>query len=132
MVVLITGSSGLESFIQLITVLLIFLFVLAVTYFTTRWIGKYQQGQQQHKNIQVLETTRLTNNKCLQIVKAGDAYLLIAVCKDSVTMLTKLEESSIKEMQAEHPVPGESFSDVLKKIKSQKAGRSQHVQNSKR
>lgn len=36
-------SSALGSFIQLLGVLIIFLFVLAITYFTTKWIGNYQK-----------------------------------------------------------------------------------------
>ena len=38
-------SSSLNSFIQLLGVLLIFLFVLVITYFTTKWIGGYQKVQ---------------------------------------------------------------------------------------
>ena len=76
--------SNWDSFFQLIGVLLIFLFVLAITYVTTRWIGQYQQGMMQNKNIQVVETFRVSNNKFIQIIQVGKKYLVISVCKDVV------------------------------------------------
>lgn len=84
-----------DSFFQLIGVLLIFLFVLLITYFTTRWIGQYQQGMMQNKNIQVIETFRVSNNKFIQIVQVGKKYLVISVCKDVVNILTELKEEEL-------------------------------------
>ena len=46
-------SSSLNSFIQLLGVLLIFLFVLVITYFTTKWIGGYQKVQMSGRSFQV-------------------------------------------------------------------------------
>ncbi len=87
--------SGWESFFQLIGVLLIFLFVLAITYVTTKWIGQYQQGLMQNKNIQVVETFRVSNNKFIQIIQVGKKYLVISVCKDVVNILTELAEEEL-------------------------------------
>ena len=77
-----------ESFAQLMTVLIIFLIVLAMTYLTTRWIANYQKEYNINHNIEVIETFKLTTNKYIQIVKAGDKYLVIGICKDSITMLS--------------------------------------------
>lgn len=87
--------SGWESFFQLIGVLLIFLFVLAVTALTTRWIAQYQQGMMQNKNIQVVETFRVTNNKFIQIIQVGKRYLVISVCKDVINILAELTEEEL-------------------------------------
>ena len=65
-------SSALGSFIQLLGVLIIFLFVLAITYFTTKWIGNYQKTNFANKNLQIVESIRVGNNKFIAIVKAGD------------------------------------------------------------
>ena len=51
-------SSSLNSFIQLLGVLLIFLFVLVITYFTTKWIGGYQKVQMSGRSFQVVDTIR--------------------------------------------------------------------------
>lgn len=92
---LIAGQGALQSFAQFLTALLIFLFVLFITWMTTRFIGNLQKAQMTGGNIEVIETTKITPSKYLQIIRAGDTYLLIAVCKDSVTMLTELSEESL-------------------------------------
>lgn len=119
MILLLSGTSKWESALQLISVLLIFVFVLAVTYFTTRWIGKYQQGQAYNRNIKVIETYKLTNNKFLQIIKAGESYLLIAICKDSVTMLTKLDPDEIDKI-SEEGIHNQDFHEILSGLKNMK------------
>lgn len=56
-------TSGFDSFIQLLGVLLIFIFVLAITYFTTKWIAGYQKSRSFNKNLRIVETLRLTQNQ---------------------------------------------------------------------
>lgn len=110
-----------ESFFQLISILLIFLFVLVITYVTTRWIGQYQQGMMQNKNIQVVETFRVNNNKFIQIIQVGKKYLVISVCKDVINILTELTEEELvwKPSQEENRgiKANESFQEVLGRLK---------------
>ena len=73
--VLLTGS--LESFIQLLGALFIFAVVLAATYLTTRWMGGMQRGRQNNKNLHVIETISVGNNKMISIVEAGRDYSLL-------------------------------------------------------
>ena len=112
--------SNWDSFFQLIGVLLIFLFVLAITYVTTRWIGQYQQGMMQNKNIQVVETFRVSNNTFIQIIQVGKKYLVISVCKDVVNILTELTEEDLLWMpsQEERGVKvNENFQQIFTKLK---------------
>lgn len=88
-------SSSLNSFIQLLGVLIIFVFILVITYFTTRWIGGYQKMQMSGRSFQVVDTIRIAGNKYVQVLKMGDIYLVIAIGKDTVTMLAKLTEEEI-------------------------------------
>lgn len=113
-------TSSFESFMQLIGVLLIFIFVLVITYFATRWIASYQRGHSFNKNLQVIETLKITANKYIQIVEAGDEYLVIAIGKDEVRLLTKLTREQLKEMPSEQMPSGissESFKEILEKWK---------------
>ena len=121
-------SSSFNSLIQLLGVLLIFIFVLIITYFTTRWIGGFQRQKLSGHSFQVLDTVRIGNNKFAQILKLGDTYLVIAVGKDEVTMLAKLTEDEIglteEDITAYQRVGesgmtgvGESFGDTLEKIR---------------
>ena len=118
--VLLGVFSKWDSVFQLIGVLLIFLFVLAITYVTTRWIGQYQQGMMQNKNIQVVETFRVSNNKFIQIIQVGKKYLVISVCKDVVNILTELTEEDLVWMpsQEERGVKvNENFQQIFTKLK---------------
>ena len=112
--------SSIDSFLQLIGVLLIFLFVLAVTYATTRWIAGYQRGHSLNQNLRIIETLKITTNKYIQIVEAGEEYLVIAVGKDEVHLLTKLTKEQLKELPSEDfsaPVSMDSFKEILEKVK---------------
>ena len=113
-----TASGPLDSFVQFITVLFIFLFVLIVTYAVTKWISGIQKIQMTGKNMTVLETLRISNSKYLQIVRAGDKYLVIAVCKDTVTMLTELSADSLC-LDTGNEEKSLSFREILDKMKNQ-------------
>lgn len=104
------------NYAQFITVLLIFVVVLAVTAWTTRWVANYQKQQNANGNIQVIETTRIANNKYIQIIRAGEKYLVIAVCKDTVTMLGEIPAEQMKE--GDFP-QGISFRQLLDKAVNQ-------------
>lgn len=93
MVLLSMGESG---YAQLVTVLLIFVFVLGITAVVTKWLANYQKQQGSNENIQVIETTRIANNKYIQIIRAGGKYMVVAVCKDTVTMLGEIPEEQLK------------------------------------
>lgn len=91
---LLSGSA--DSYAQLITVLLIFVLVLGITAATTKWIANYQKQQGAGGNIQVIETSRISNNKYIQIVRVGETYMVIAVSKDTVTLLGQVSEDQLK------------------------------------
>ena len=112
--------SSVDSFFQLIEVLVVFLIVLGLTYLTTKWIASYQKGQSSNHNLQVIETLKVTNNKYVQIVKAADEYLVIAIGKDEITLLTKLSEDQIPVTLTESgqkAVTKDSFQHILEDIR---------------
>ena len=84
-----TGG-GLESVVRLITVFLLFLFVLGITYFTSRFVAGFQKRRMGSPNIEIVEAARVSQNVVLEIIKAGGKYLLISVGKDGATTLCEL------------------------------------------
>lgn len=122
-------SSSLNSFLQLLGAIIIFAFVLIITYFTTKWIGTYQKQQLSGRSFQVIDTIRIAGGKCVQILKIGDVYLVVAVGKEEVTMLAKLTEDEIglteeeikKSMQSGGTAlptgTQETFQETLEKIR---------------
>ena len=115
---LLSSGDGVDSIVQLITVLVIFVFVLAVTFLVTKWIAGFQKQQNTGKNIQVVETTRMSPNQYAQILKLGkNKYVAVAVSKENVTLLATLEEDDIDEDTQSNVAKGD-FSDILKKMKA--------------
>jgi flagellar protein FliO/FliZ len=92
MKILLTSS----SYMQFITVLIIFVLVLGVTAWVTRWMANYQKGRNSNNNIEIIETTRITSNKYIQLLRVGETYMVIAVCKDTVTMLSEVPAEQLK------------------------------------
>ena len=111
-------AGGYDSFLDLITVLLIFVFVIAITLFTTKYVANYQKVQNAGKNIEVLETYKIAQTKYIQIVKVGAKYVAIAVSKDTVTLLTELQEEQLTFPEIENQ--GKSFKEVLASFKKTK------------
>lgn len=114
-------TSGFSNFMQLLGVLLIFVFVLAITYLTTRWIAGYQKSRSFNKNLKVIETLKLTQNKYIQIIEAGEVYLVIGVGKDEISMLTTLTKEQLKDLDTyevtKQKEAGENFQEILNRLK---------------
>ena len=124
---LLTGAES--SYAQLIAVLVIFVLVLGVTALTTKWISGYQKQQSANSNIEVVETSRLTNNKYLQIIRVGKTYMVIAVCKDTVTMLGEIPGEQLKMPEAVNS--GMGFKELFDKaVRKNSANASEPKDNS--
>ncbi len=117
MYVLMTSYSKLSSFAQLITLIIVFIFVLGLTVVATRWMGKLQKQQYKCTNIEVIETCRISNTKYIQIVRTGQKYVVIAVCKDTVTMLTELQQEELELITSPETSDFLGFQEILMKVK---------------
>ncbi|MBO6127422.1 MAG: flagellar biosynthetic protein FliO [Pseudobutyrivibrio sp.] len=112
-------SSAGESFFQLIFALVVFVGILALTAFVTKWIAGYQKTQGLNRNLEIIEAIRLSNNKYIQIIRAGeDKYFVIAIGKDEVTLLGELSSSQLKEIEVgdnsiQSPI---DFKSILEKL----------------
>lgn len=111
---IIAGLSN-NSVVQAITVTIVFVLVLALTYFTTRYIGSYQKKHMSHGNIKIIESYRLSGNKVLEIVKTGDKCFLVAVCKDTVNLIGEVNEDTL--ILKSEKSTAESFGSVFNRFK---------------
>ena len=116
MILLMTGSDGIRSVAQFFTVLLVFVFVLFLTYWTTRIAGNMRKQQMNGKNIQIMETVSISSSKYLQIIKAGNRFFLIGICKDTMTYLCELKEEELD--FTANTGSGETFKNILEKFKN--------------
>lgn len=111
-------GARLDNILRFICTLFIFVAVLALTYFVTRWIARYQQSITPKSKISVLDTYKIAPNKYIQVVKVGEVYLVIAVSKDNVTMLTQLEEDQLGDISLYTEAKDESFAEIMNRIKN--------------
>ena len=108
-------SGRTESYVQFLTVLVIFVFVLMITYWVTKWTAGYQKGQTSNANMEILETIRLSNNKLVQIIRVGRKYLAVAICKDTVTMLKEIPEQDLI-FSDQNSTKTQGFKEILEKM----------------
>ena len=85
----------LNNILQLIASLFVFVLVLALTYFVTKWIAKSGTMQSRARNIKVIETFKIAPSKYLQIIQMGKKYFARGVTKEQITFLTELDETQL-------------------------------------
>lgn len=109
---------GADAYLQFISILIIFIAVLAATYYVTKWIANYQKGTESGRNIDVIETCKISATKYVQIIRIGERYVAIGVSKDEITNLgdVPVEDLQFNTESKENL----SFKEVLEKIKGEK------------
>lgn len=117
MKILLVKASSADSFIQLLTVLVLFAFVLGATYLTTRFVGNFQKIQSRNKNFEFIEAYRLSNYSNLQLIRMGKKYFAIAVSRDKVSVVTELKEEDIIQNGDCSKTGGEMFSNIFSQAK---------------
>lgn len=119
--ILLSSTSRARGLVELIGVLIIFVFVLGITYLTTRWMGGFQKGKMKNKNLQILESLSVGGNKTLNIISAGKKYYVVAICKDSVQLISEISEEDLidSSFDNDNGIMGqESFKEILSKMKN--------------
>jgi len=121
----ILATSSFESFWKLISVLLIFVFVLVLCLWTTKFVGGYAKQRSTNKNLSIIETISVGPGKMISLVEAGKVYLVVSIGKDDVRLLATLEREQLKDLSFEDmvndqvvkPINQETFQEMLDKIK---------------
>ncbi|TCK97904.1 flagellar protein FliO/FliZ [Natranaerovirga hydrolytica] len=118
---LLTGSSSINIYLQLIFLLFVFFGILVAAYFATRWLGNMQLQQSKGKNMQLIEVLRISNNKTVHLIKIGERYFAMSVSKDSVTKIAEFNNDEIIDYNALNTSDQNkpSFKDSLNKVLNQ-------------
>lgn len=119
-----------QSFFQLIIVLVCFVVVLVLAYYTTRWLANYQKGRSFNKNLKIIETLKLSPDKYVQIIACGkEKYLIVGLSKNEVTLLGELSEDELIDLDTimsdnnnnnSNSNTSTGFSQIIEKMKSKK------------
>ena len=119
-----TAQSSIQSLLELLGLVLVFVIVLVVCYFTTKFVAGRQLVQKKIGNFEVVETFAIAQNKYLQLIRMGKKYVVISVAKDAVAFITELDENEVCEVQKSTSMSGKNFAEVLSglstKIKEKK------------
>lgn len=115
-------SSGLYSVWDVISLILIFIFVILLAYFATRFVAKYQSNMLNNKNnIRIIESFRIDSTRLILIVKIAKDYYALAYTKDSVTVIDKLNPDEINNLMADNTSKSDSkldFKAILSQVKN--------------
>ena len=116
---LLTTTNRLDSIVQLLSAFLIFIFVLILAVFTTRFTAGLQRNQLSSPNVEVLETFKITQSKFIQVVRIGTKYFAYIVCKDTVTLLGEMTKEDILEFKnkKKDSAIDMSFKEIFDKLK---------------
>ncbi|MDR2045088.1 MAG: flagellar biosynthetic protein FliO [Clostridium sp.] len=110
---LLSATGTLGGLAEGLALLAVFFLVLGVTAFTTKWIASYQKQQNSSHNVEVIETTRIANNKYVQILRIGETYIAVGIGKDSVAILCEVPKEQLSDGHTQ--MTGSSFRNFLDK-----------------
>lgn len=109
-------SSFISSAASLVTLLVIWVIVMVIAYYTTKFVAVRTNGNLHATNIEVIETYRISNVKFIQIVRIGEKYMAIAITKEQITPLCELSESEIVKISKGEQSEA-SFKQIFDKMK---------------
>ena len=84
-----------SSILQLLFVVFVFVGVLALAIFATRFLASGKVIKR-GTNMEVIESISLGAQTMMQIVRVGGKYLVIGVTKENITFLTEVDEGDVK------------------------------------
>lgn len=110
-------AGTLGSIAQIFGMLVAFAVIVAAAYYVSKYFSKYALKTRENSNIKVVETSRVTTDKYLQIVEVGGRYFLIGITKTNISLISEVDGDKIK---ANLPVETErfSFKEFLDRAKS--------------
>jgi flagellar protein FliO/FliZ len=113
----VTERTTMDSFMQLVGLVFLLIVILIAAYYTSKFVGGIKLGQLKHSNFSVIDSYRIGPNKVMQIVKIGNKYIVIAIGKDTINVVTELEEADvfIKEINTSEKL---NFKQILDKLKN--------------
>lgn len=103
---------------ELIVLIIIFILIIVACYYVTRFLGGKQLKQMKNSNFTVIDTYRVTQNKFLQLVRMGNQYIVIAVTKDSITVIANLSEEEV--VKPEDKSQEVNFKNILTNLMNKK------------
>lgn len=92
-------SSIFDMIAQLFFILVVFVGVIFLAVYVTKWMGKAKYTGRGTKNLQIVDSLGIGFQNGIHLVKAGKKYVLLGITKDRITFLCELTQDDIEEAQ---------------------------------
>ncbi len=119
MSVFIVGQSALASFLKLLMLLIAFIVILVASYYVTKWYAKSGFIKKQTNNMEIVDTFSMGPNRQICIVRIGQKYIAVSVCKDQIRYLTEIPEEQLELTVQKPQGDGMPFKDVFRNMMKQ-------------
>lgn len=112
----------MSNVISLVSVLIVTILILYLSYVFTRLLGKGMVIKRGGSCMQQLDRLPLGQDKAVSVVRAGNHYYLIGITSSQITLLAELQEEDIKNELSELPSQTEegqtalNFKEILGKF----------------
>ena len=106
------GYTTFSSSLELFGLIILFILIIIASFFVTKFIGTKQLGRQGKSNFKVIDNYRISQNKVIQILKVGEKYLVISICKDTIQVLTELTQNQVTDFTLNKDT-NQNFKDIL-------------------
>ncbi|PPK78709.1 flagellar protein FliO/FliZ [Lacrimispora xylanisolvens] len=108
----------MNSVISLMSVLIITILILYLSYIFTKSIGKGMGLKRGGNYMQMLDRLPLGQDKAIAVVRAGSHYFLIGIASSQITVLAELTEEDIqKSLDIPNPQTGDGYPDFISILK---------------
>lgn len=108
------SDSMLSLFGSFFYILLVFACIIGLCWFALRMMGRVRGRGGATKNLQLVESILVGSQNMVQLVRAGERYLVIGVSRERVTLLAELDASQVREFEAA-PI-GAPFKQILERF----------------
>ncbi len=120
--VLITGFSAAAGIFRFIALFIVFIGILFLAFYFTKWYAKSGLIRKGSGNINVIESYQLSPGKVIYIVEIGSKFVAIMTSKDNIIKLTELsgdelELASIEQSSQKAKLNDTSFKEMMKNRK---------------
>jgi flagellar protein FliO/FliZ len=126
MTILVAEMSSTDNLLQFLGVSILFIFILAITYFTTKFVGGYKMEMNKNSNFKVHETYKVTQNKYLQIIQVGKRYFVIAVGKEEIQLISEIDEDELT-LKDSLKVQKVNFTDMFNTVMNKQKDKNKQI-----
>lgn len=98
-----------------------FILIVYLAYFATKKMGKRLSIRGVgNKNIKILESISVGQNKSIAIIETAGKVLLIGITQNEITLISELDENMIDRVEDEKSANGMAFSKAFKSVLEKK------------